>query len=83
MHKNVFGFVKPEWLIYGGTLLVVPLVVTLFHQYHVMDYIMFGLGIISLIYVLSIAMKLDKDAKFKLYAALVMIIFFNRLLGSV
>ncbi|MGI8583605.1 MAG: peptide MFS transporter [Chitinophagaceae bacterium] len=75
LHKNVFGFVKPEWLIYGGTLLVVPLVVTLFHQYHVMDYIMFGLGIISLIYVLSIAMKLDKDAKFKLYAALVMIIF--------
>ncbi len=75
LNKNVFGFVKPEWLIYGGTLLVVPLVVTLFHQYHVMDYIMFGLGIISLIYVLSIAMKLDKDAKFKLYAALVMIIF--------
>lgn len=75
LHKPVFGFIKTEWLIYGGTLVVVPLVVTLFHQYHVMDYIMFGLGIISLIYVLSIGMKLERDAKLKLFAALVMIIF--------
>ncbi|MEJ7823679.1 MAG: peptide MFS transporter [Chitinophagaceae bacterium] len=75
LNTPVFGFIKPEWLIYGGTLLVVPLVVTLFHQYEVMDYIMFGLGIISLIYVLSIAMKLEREAKLKLFAALVMIIF--------
>lgn len=75
LDQKVMGFIKPEWLIYGGTLLVVPLVVTLFHQYEVMDYIMFGLGIISLIYVLSIAAKLERDAKLKLYAALVMIIF--------
>jgi POT family proton-dependent oligopeptide transporter len=75
LKKPVAGFIKPEWLIYGGTLLVVPLVVTLFHQYEVMDYIMFGLGIISLIYVLSIAIKLEEEAKLKLYAALVMIIF--------
>ncbi|HEV8079412.1 MAG TPA: peptide MFS transporter, partial [Chitinophagaceae bacterium] len=75
LNKPVFGFIKTEWLIYGGTLIVVPLVVTLFHQYEVMDYIMFGLGIISLIYVLSIAAKLERDAKLKLYAALVMIVF--------
>jgi POT family proton-dependent oligopeptide transporter len=75
LNTLVFGFIKPEWLIYGGTLLVVPLVVTLFHQYEMMDYIMFGLGVVSLIYVLSIAAKLEKDARFKLYAALVMIIF--------
>lgn len=75
LNKPVFGFIKTEWLIYGGTLVVVPLVVTLFHQYEVMDYIMFALGIISLIYVLSIAMKLEKEAKLKLFAALVMIIF--------
>ncbi|MBA3674591.1 MAG: peptide MFS transporter [Chitinophagaceae bacterium] len=75
LKKPVFGFIKTEWLIYGGTLIVVPLVVTLFHQYEVMDYIMFGLGIISLIYVLSIAMKLEREAKLKLFAALVMIIF--------
>ncbi len=75
LKKPVFGFIKPEWLIYGGTLLVVPLVVTLFHQYEIMDYIMFGLGIISLVYVLSIAAKLERDPRLKLYAALVMIIF--------
>jgi POT family proton-dependent oligopeptide transporter len=75
LDKIVFGFIKPEWLIYGGTLIIVPLVVTLFHQYEVMDYIMFGLGVVSLIYVLSIAAKLERDARFKLYAALVMIIF--------
>jgi len=74
LDEKVLGFIKPEWLIYGGTLLVVPLVVTLFHQYEVMDYIMFGLGIISLIYVLSIATKLERDAKLKLYAYFVLLI---------
>ncbi|HZH65539.1 MAG TPA: peptide MFS transporter [Flavisolibacter sp.] len=75
LRKPVFSFIKPELLIYGGTLLVVPLVVTLFNQYHLMDYIMFGLGMISLIYVLVIGMKLEREAKYKLFAALVMIIF--------
>ena len=75
LKKPVFAFIKPEQLIYGGTLLIVPLVVTLFHQYHVMDYIMFGLGIISLIYVLTVGLKLEKEAKLKLFAALTMIIF--------
>jgi proton-dependent oligopeptide transporter, POT family len=40
-----------------------------------MDYIMFGLGAVSLIYVLYIGSRLDAVAKFKLFAALVMIIF--------
>jgi len=75
LNKPVFAFIKPEVLIYGGTLLVVPLVVTLFNQYHMMDYIMFGLGILSLVYVLSIGAKLEREAKYKLFAALIMIIF--------
>ena len=75
LKKPVFAFIKPEHLIYGGTLLIVPLVVTLFHQYHLMDYIMFGLGLIALIYILSIGMKMEKAAKLKLFAALIMIIF--------
>ena len=74
LNKKQFGF-KPEWFIYGSAILFVPLVVLLFHQYEVMDYIMFGLGIISLVYVISIAAKLERAAKFKLFAALVMIIF--------
>lgn len=75
LNQKVLGFLKPEVLIYGGTLLVIPLVVLLFHQYEVMDYIMFGLGGISLIYVLSIGFKLDRPTRLKLFAALVMIIF--------
>ncbi len=75
LKKPVFSFLKPEHLIYGGTLLIIPLVVTLFHQYHLMDYIMFGLGIVALIYVLSVGMKMEKEPKLKLFAALIMIIF--------
>ena len=70
-----FGFITTEHLIYIGSLALVPIVVALFHQYHLMDYIMFGLGIASLIYILFIAFQLDKAAKFKLYAALIMIVF--------
>jgi proton-dependent oligopeptide transporter, POT family len=75
LKKPVFAFLKPEHLIYGGTFLVIPLVVTLFHQYHMMDYIMFGLGIAALVYVISVGMKMEKGAKLKLFAALIMIIF--------
>ncbi|MBK8611366.1 MAG: peptide MFS transporter [Chitinophagaceae bacterium] len=75
LKKPVFAFLKPEHLIYGGTLLIVPLVVTLFNQYYLMDYIMFGLGVISLVYVLSVGLKMEKEVKLKLFAALTMIIF--------
>lgn len=75
LKKPVFGFLKPEHLIYGGTLLIIPLVVTLFHRYHLMDYIMFGLGLVALVYVLSVGMKMEKGPKLKLFAALIMIIF--------
>lgn len=75
LKKPVFAFLKPEHLIYGGTLLTVPLVVTLFNYYQVMDYIMFGLGFIALVYILSLGLKMEKEAKLKLFAALTMIIF--------
>ncbi len=75
LKKPVLVFLKPEHLIYGGTLLVVPLVVTLFNHYRVMDYIMFSLGTIAFIYVISVGIKLEKEAKLKLFAALIMIIF--------
>jgi proton-dependent oligopeptide transporter, POT family len=75
LKKPVFAFIKPEHLIYGGTLLIVPLVVTLFHQYHLMDYIMFGLGMVALIYILFLGMKMERASKLKLFAALIMIIF--------
>ena len=75
LNKPIFGFIKTEYFIYLATLLVVPFVVILFNKYSAMDYIMFGLGIASLLYILWIAYKLDHDARNKLFAALVMIIF--------
>lgn len=75
LKKPVFAFLKPEHLIYGGTLVVVPLIVALFHQYHLMDYIMFGLGALALAYILFLGLKMEKAAKLKLFAALIMIIF--------
>ncbi len=75
LNKPVLGFIKTEYAIYGATLLLVPVIVVLFNQYEVMDYIMFGLGAIALIYILYTATKLEREAKFKLFAALTMIIF--------
>lgn len=75
LKKPVLAFLKPEHLIYGGTLLVVPLVVTLFNHYMVMDYIMFSLGVIAFIYIITVGIKLEKEARLKLFAALIMIIF--------
>ena len=75
LNKPVLAFLKPEHIIYGGTLLVVPLVVTLFNQYHLMDYIMFGLGVVAFIYIISLGVKMERPAKLKLFAALIMIVF--------
>jgi POT family proton-dependent oligopeptide transporter len=75
LRKKLFGFLKTEWAIYGGTLLLIPVIVFLFHSYEIMDYIMFGLGAAAIIYVLTIAFKLEPASRTKLFAALVMIIF--------
>ncbi len=75
LNKPILGFIKTEYFIYLVTILFVPIVVILFNKYGVMDYIMFGLGICSLVYILWIAFKLDNVARNKLFAAIVMIIF--------
>lgn len=75
LSRPVFSFIKPQHLIYGGTLVMIPVVVTLFHQYQVMDYIMFGLGAVAFVYIITTGMKLEKTARLKLFAALIMIIF--------
>jgi len=75
LKKPVFAGIPTEAFIYGGTLLIVPAVVALFHRYELMDYIMFGLGALSIAYILFIAFQLDREARNKLFAALVLIIF--------
>lgn len=71
--RKKFAGISREAIIYCCTLLVIPFVVYLFHVYEAMDYIMLGLGLVSLLYILYIAFKLEKEAKFKLLAAIVMI----------
>jgi len=75
LNKKQFGFITTEHLIYGLSLLIIPLIVLVFNKYGVMDYIMFGLGLASLIYIIFIGFKLQNDEKLKLFAALIMIIF--------
>lgn len=75
LKKTLFSFITKEHLIYAGTFIIIPLVVTLFNFYKAMDWIMLALGAASLIYILFIAFKLEKIEKFKLFAALVMLIF--------
>jgi proton-dependent oligopeptide transporter, POT family len=75
LKKPVWGFIRTDWFIYLGTLIVIPIVVSLFNSYEIMDYIMFGLGAAALIYILYVALQMEKTARFKLFAALIMIIF--------
>lgn len=72
--KPVAGL-KPDKLVYLLTLLVLPVVVLLFHQYEMMDWIMLSLGTLSLVYIFFIAAGLEKTARYKLFAATVLIVF--------
>ena len=73
LNKKIFAGLTREIIIYAGTLIIIPFVVFLFHVYEAMDWIMLGLGLLSLLYILYIAFKLEKEAKFKLLAAIIMI----------
>ncbi|AKQ44986.1 hypothetical protein TH63_04045 [Rufibacter radiotolerans] len=71
----VFAGVSKEVVIYVATLAIIPVIVALFHRYEIMDFIMFGLGAISILYILFIAFKMEAEARYKLFAALVLIVF--------
>lgn len=73
--KTVLGIINIESLIYAGTLVIIPLVIAIFNSYGILEYIMFGLGFASLVFIVFMALTLDREALLKLIAALVMIIF--------
>jgi POT family proton-dependent oligopeptide transporter len=75
LNKKQFAFLTTEHLIYLGAFVIIPLVVTLFNVYEVMNWIMLLLGALSIFYTLSVGFKLERVERFKLFAALVMIIF--------
>ncbi|MEI6949119.1 peptide MFS transporter [Paraflavisolibacter sp. H34] len=72
--RKLFAGLSLELLIYAGSVLVVPVVIGLFHAYEAMDFIMMGLGVLSLVYIVSTAFKLEPVARYKLLAAIVMIV---------
>jgi proton-dependent oligopeptide transporter, POT family len=74
LYKNTFWGLNREHLIYIFTLVIIPLIVFLFSVYKAMDWIMMGLGFLSLIYILYIAFTLEKVARLKLLAAIIMIV---------
>jgi len=74
LHQKLVAGLNMETIIYIGTLLIVPFVVFLFTVYEAMDWIMLALGLLSLVYILYIAFQLEKAARFKLLAAIVMIV---------
>lgn len=75
LRQRVVFILPKEVLIYLGTLCIVPLVVLLFHSYEIMDSIMLGLGIASLVYLAILGSKLNRTDRLKLLSALIMILF--------
>ena len=75
LRKPVFAGISKEIVIYAATLLLIPVIVALFHRYHLMDYLMFGLGALALGYILFIAFQMEAAPRYKLFSALVLIVF--------
>jgi POT family proton-dependent oligopeptide transporter len=74
LYKNALLGLNQEHLIYIFTLVIIPFIVFLFSVYEAMNWIMLGLGLLSLVYILYIAFTLEKTGRLKLLAALIMIV---------
>ncbi|MFB9864583.1 peptide MFS transporter [Rufibacter immobilis] len=74
LKKPLVAGISKEMVIYAATLVVIPLIVALFHRYELMDYIMFGLGAISVVYILTFAFRMEAEVRNKLFAALILTI---------
>ncbi|GAB2532444.1 peptide MFS transporter [Rufibacter soli] len=68
----LFAGISKEIVIYVATLGLIPLIVALFYRYEIMDFIMFGLGAISVVYILTFALKMGGEVRNKMFAALVL-----------
>ena len=75
LKKFIIPGIRLEYLIYAATLIVLPVLVGLLNAYRTMNYLMFILGGLASGYLVMVAMKLGKLARFKLFAALILIFF--------
>jgi proton-dependent oligopeptide transporter, POT family len=75
LRQTVFAGISREVSIYLLALVLVPVIVALFNRYEIMDILMFVLGGAALVYILFVSSKLERAARLKLFAALVMVVF--------
>lgn len=73
--KEKIAGVSKEWLLYGGAFALVPLMMILVPNYAVMNYVMVPVGVLSIVYVVVVSMRENKEAMQKLWAAAILIIF--------
>ena len=72
--KTKLGISK-ELLVYGLSLLAIPVFIVVLSYYKIYSYLINPFGIIALLYVIYVASKLDKAAFLKILVALILIIF--------
>jgi POT family proton-dependent oligopeptide transporter len=75
LRKKYGGIISIEMTIYIGVLVLIPLLVFLLNFYLLLEKIMYGLGLAALIYLISLAAKMDRVSRNKILAALIMIVF--------
>lgn len=75
LRAKVLGFVPIEAAIYGGTFLLVPVIIFLFGAYELMDGIMLFLAVASLVYLVVESFRLEGEARTQLLAATWLIAF--------
>ncbi len=73
--KEKIAGINKEWLLYGGAFALVPLMMILVPNYAVMNYVMVPVGVIAIVYVVTVSMRENKEAMQKLWAAAILIIF--------
>jgi POT family proton-dependent oligopeptide transporter len=64
-----------EYFVYGGSLLIIPIIIKMVSKTEYTDYFMYTIGPLTLIYLVYELIKLDKAAKLKLFAALAFVFF--------
>jgi len=74
LKEKIAGIITIEYLIYLLSFVALPLIVTLFNYYETLDSIMPILAVVSVAYITYIALKLEKEAKYKLLSALALVV---------
>ncbi|MDP4128818.1 MAG: peptide MFS transporter [Bacteroidota bacterium] len=75
LKKFIIPHIPLEYLLYATTLIALPILVSLLNAYRTMNYLMFILGALACGYLMMVAIRLDKPARLKLFAAMILIIF--------